>query len=41
MALEIIDGKVVFKFDLGAGTTRITNSKDVSDNEWHEAIVER
>ncbi len=41
MALEVIDGKVVFKFNLGAGTTTITNRKEVSDNEWHEVIVER
>ena len=41
MALGIMDGKVVFKFNLGATTTIITNPKEVSDNEWHEAIVER
>ena len=41
MAMEIIEGKVVFKFNLGSGTTSVTNPKEVSDNEWHEAIVER
>lgn len=41
MALEIIDGRVVFKFDLGAGATTITNRKEVADGEWHEVVVER
>ncbi len=41
MALEIINGKVVLKADFGSGTSSISNSKWVSDNEWHEVIVER
>ena len=41
MALEIVKGKILFKFDLGAGPTYITNPKPVSDNKWHEVIVER
>ncbi len=41
MALEIINGKVVLKADFGSGTSSISNPKWVSDNEWHEVIVER
>ena len=41
MALEIINGNVQFRFDLGAGPLIITNPAPVSDNKWHEVIVER
>ena len=41
MTLELINGKVQFQFDLGAGPTNVTNSALVSDNKWHEVIVER
>ena len=41
MALEIINGNVQFRFDLGAGPANVTNSAPVSDNKWHEVIVER
>ena len=41
MLLEIVNGNVQFQFDLGAGPTTITNPAPVSDNEWHEVIVER
>ena len=41
MALEIIDGKVQFKFDLGSGPGILVNDKNVADSEWHEVIAER
>jgi len=41
MALEIIGGKVVFKYDLGSGPAIITSEKIVSDGKWHEVIAER
>jgi len=41
MALEIIEGKVVFKYNLGTGAAIITGLEDVSDGKWHEAIAER
>ncbi len=41
MSLEISRGNVIFKFDLGAGPANITNTKVVSDDNWHEVIVER
>ena len=42
MALEIQNGFVVLLFDLGSGPTRIeVRDKFVSDNQWHQVIVER
>jgi len=41
MALEVIDGKVLFKYDLGSGAAVIQSQKDVSDGFWHEVIAER
>lgn len=41
MSLQIIDGKAVFKFDLGDGPVTIINPKIVFDGKWHEAIMER
>ena len=41
MSLEVIDGKVVYKFDLGAGVGIIENPAVVNDGEWHEVAVER
>lgn len=41
MALEIVNSKTLFRFDLGAGPANITNPKTISDDEWHEVIVER
>ena len=41
MALEIIDGQVQFKFNLGTGAGILLNPKAVADGEWHEVIAER
>ncbi|XP_013408769.1 laminin subunit alpha isoform X2 [Lingula anatina] len=41
MALELKEGKPVFKFDLGDGPAEITSDKNVADNKWHEIIAER
>ena len=42
MALEIVDGKVVFTYDLGVGRPmRITNPEPVNDGKWHEVIIQR
>jgi len=41
MALEVINGKAVFKFDLGSGVGTVTSTNDVNNDIWHEAIVER
>lgn len=41
MALEVVNGLVVFRYDLGDGPGIITNSKSVNDGKWHEVIAER
>ena len=41
MALEIINGLVVFRYDLGDGPGILTNTKNVTDGRWHEVIAER
>ena len=41
MALEVINGNVVLKYDLGSGPAQIRNTATVNDNQWHEVIVER
>lgn len=41
MSLQIINGKAVFKFDLGSGAAMITSGNTISDGAWHEAIIER
>jgi laminin alpha 3/5 len=41
MALEVIDGKVQFKFDLGSGAASFKSNKIVNDGVWHEVIAER
>ena len=41
MSLEVINGKVVYKFDLGTGIGIIENPAVVNDGEWHEVVVER
>ena len=41
MALEVVDGKVEFTFDLGDGPTEITSDIVVSDGAWRQIIAER
>ena len=41
MALEVVNGLVMFRYDLGDGPGVITNDKNVSDGKWHEVIAER
>jgi len=41
MSVEIVDGRVQFKFDLGSGPLVLTSDKVVSDGAWHQVIVER
>ena len=39
--MEIVNGKVQFKYDLGSGPLILTSNKVVSDGIWHQVIVER
>ena len=41
IALEVIGGQVVLKFDIGDDVQIVSNPKLVSDGEWHQVIVER
>jgi len=41
MALELVNGRVQFKYDLGSGPLTLTTDKLVSDGHWHQVIVER
>lgn len=41
MAVEIVNSRLVFRYDLGAGIGSISIDRDVADNKWHEAIAER
>ena len=41
MSLEVVDGKVQFKYDLGSGAVTLTSEKVVSDSAWHQVIIER
>lgn len=41
MALEIRNGQILLTIDLGSGPERIENGISVSDDLWHDVIVER
>lgn len=36
MALELRDGHVVYKFDLGSGTTELRSDAAYNDGMWHQ-----
>jgi len=41
MSLEVVGGKVQYKYDLGSGAVTLTSDKTVNDDIWHHVIVER
>jgi len=41
MAVEVVNGRVQFKYDLGSGPLVLTSDKVVSDAVWHQVIIER
>jgi len=41
MSLEVVNGRVQYKYDLGSGPLELTSDKLVSDGVWHHVIVER
>ena len=41
MALEMKDGYIVFKFDLGEGPGVIRSNRTYNDGLWHEVIAIR
>ena len=41
VSMEIVDGFVVYKYDLGSGVAIITSTKTIDDGMWHAIIAER
>ncbi|KAF4521048.1 hypothetical protein B566_EDAN008120 [Ephemera danica] len=41
ISLNLINGHVQFRFDLGSGTANITSPDPISQNEWHSVRVSR
>ncbi|XP_041356694.1 laminin subunit alpha-like [Gigantopelta aegis] len=41
LALEIVGGKVIFKFDLGSGAANVVSDVRVDDNKWHQITATR
>ena len=41
MSIELENGNVVFKYDLGAGPTKIGHPHYVSDNKWYKVTAKR
>ena len=41
MSIELENGNVVFKYDLGAGAAKISHPHYVSDNKWYKVTAKR
>lgn len=41
LALEIVEGRLRFSYNLGGGTYKLTTAKKVSDGQFHTAIARR
>ncbi|XP_060084831.1 laminin subunit alpha-like [Ylistrum balloti] len=41
LALELRDGRVMFKYDLGSGPAEISHPWSVNDNKWYKVVAER
>ncbi|ESO94906.1 hypothetical protein LOTGIDRAFT_144813 [Lottia gigantea] len=41
IALELLNGQVVFKYNLGSGAARIVSPQRVDDGMWHQVVAER
>ena len=41
MALEVENGQVVYKYDLGRGLTKITHPHYVADGKWYKVVASR
>ncbi|KAK6179097.1 hypothetical protein SNE40_011531 [Patella caerulea] len=41
IALELLNGQIVFKYNLGSGAARIVSPQRVDDGMWHQVIAER
>lgn len=41
MALQVQNGYLVLLMDIGSGTSTVISDKQISDNKWYKATVER
>jgi len=41
LALEIIEGRLRFSYNLGSGTYKLTTTKKVADGQFHTVIARR
>ena len=41
IALEIVDHKLIFQFDLGKGVSKIIVDEKLKNREWYQAIIKR
>ncbi|XP_042193825.1 LOW QUALITY PROTEIN: protocadherin Fat 4 [Callorhinchus milii] len=41
LALEVVEGKMLFSFNLGSGTQRLVTAKRVSDGQFHTVVARR
>lgn len=41
LALEIVEGRLRFSYNLGSGTYKLTTAKKVSDGQFHTVIARR
>lgn len=41
ISLELISGRVVFKYNLGSGPAVIASNRLSNDGKWHQAVAER
>ena len=41
ISLELINGRVVFKYNLGSGPAVIASNRLSNDGKWHQAVAER
>ncbi|XP_064642356.1 agrin-like isoform X19 [Lineus longissimus] len=41
LSLNLVNGYLQFKFDLGSGSANIVSTGKVSKNEWHKVVIER
>lgn len=41
ISIELLNGEVLYQYDLGGGRAELQNPMKVNDGEWHEVQVNR
>ena len=41
ISIEMLDGKIVYKFDLGGGRAVLESDVVVNDGKWHDVMIQR